>query len=425
MQQSNKVVGLLTTFYSLDPAYSLASVVEAQLHGLVKYGYKTIFYAHDNFTDPDHRIPEGVEVRKVIPRFLLVDYSANQTPATDLEEQGKKVFTALMEHAQDVDVLINHDWILQGWFLPYAIGLHNFAKANRKIKHLNWIHSNPSSMPAGLDYPHKFRYTLPDNSKLVYLNNYGIVAAAEAYNTFPKDVRIVYNSVDPRLFFDPHPLVNKLINEYGILDVDFLQVYPVSTPRMVAGKGLHTLIDIFAKLKQERKKVCLVVANAHANDKREKQLIAETLSYASQKGLSQRELIFSSLLLAPTYELGVPRKVISDLFRLTNLFVFPSVSENCSLILLEAMLSKNLLILNSNVPPMREFAKENALYFDFGGMGTNVEYTDRDGFMRDVARIIISEFNNNRALRAANDLKKHFNFNYIIQEQLVPIIEGE
>lgn len=416
-----KTVGILTTFANLHPSYSLASVVEAQLHALKNHGYKTILFTHDNFKDDD-RIPEGVEIRKVIPRGLLVDYGANQKPHEDLESQAKEIYNVLIENARDCDVLINHDWILVGWFLPYCIALHNFAKEVRHIKHLNWVHSVPSPMPAGLDFPHKFRYMLPDNSKLVYLNNFGLVQAAEAYNTFPKDVRIVYNPVDPRLFFDLHPLVHKLIKEYGILDADFLQVYPVSTPRMVSGKGLHTLIDIFSKLKLEGKKVCLVICNAHANDKREKQLIAETISYASQKGLNQSELVFSSMMDVPTYELGVSRKVVSDLFRLANLFVFPSTSENCSLILLEAMLSNNMLILNSNVPSMREFGKDMALYFEFGGKDSNVEYQNKDKYMHEVALHIISEMKQNKALRASNEIKKYFNYSHVFKTQIEPLL---
>src|SRR3990167_8339059 len=146
------------------------------------------------------------------------------------------------------------------------------------------------------------------------------------------------------------------------------------------------------------KKVKLVVCNAHANDKREKQLIAETLSFATQKGLNASEIIFTSLENPPENELGVPREVVSQLFQLSNIFIFPSISENCSLVLLEAMLSKNLLVLNDSVMPMREFGKENALYFKFGGLDENVNYDDKDRFIGDVAKIINAEFTNNKTI---------------------------
>jgi len=88
----------------------------------------------------------------------------------------------------------------------------------------------------------------------------------------------------------------------------------------------------------------LVIANAHANAEREKQTIEALLQRAEEKGLQRTELVFTSLEEGGKYELGVPRSVVSQLFQLSNLFIFPTTSENCSLILLEAMLSKNLFV---------------------------------------------------------------------------------
>lgn len=414
-----KTVGILTTFYEFSTSYSLCSVVEAQLKALVKYGYKTVLFTHDNFKD-DEKVPEDVEIRKIVPRFLLVDYSAHQDVSPDLDNQANEAYEALKKNCGDIDIILEHDLIFQAWFLPYCMAIHKYAKES-SVKWFHWIHSNPSMKPEGAKFPHTLRYTLPNNSKLVYLNNHYHIRAAEAYNAFPKDVRIVYNPLDPRIFMELDPLVESLINKYDILSTDYLQVYPVSTPRMLSGKQLHVIIEIMSRLKKMGKKVAIIVCNAHANDKREKQLIGETIAQASLLGITRNELIFTSLEDEPKYEHGVDRKVVSQLFQLSNLFIFPSVSENCSLILLEAMLSKCLLVLNESVPPMREFAKENALYFKFGGMEEILNYDDREKFMEDVAKIIISEMNTNRALKASNDIKKHYSYDHIFTTQIMPL----
>ena len=67
-------VGILTTFYDFDRAYSLVSVVEEQLLMLKEGGHQPILFVHDNF-NADSEVPEGIEIRKVVPRFTLVDYS--------------------------------------------------------------------------------------------------------------------------------------------------------------------------------------------------------------------------------------------------------------------------------------------------------------------------------------------------------------
>ena len=414
-------IGILTTFYEFSSSYSLHSVVESQLVALVKNGYDTVLFVHDNFKE-DAKVPKGVEIRKIVPRFTLIDYSNFQEPAEQLEEQAKTALEAFRKHTTDIDIMFEHDFLLQGWFLPYCLAIHKLAQES-KMKWFHWIHSVPSGH-TDAKYPHNMRFVLPENSKLVYLNNYHLVRAAETYQIFPKDVRVVYNALDPRLFLNLHPLVHSLIDKYGILEADFIQVYPLSTPRMVSGKGLNTVIDIMGKLKKQRRSVKLVVCNAHANDNREKQLIAETQSYASQQGLSANEVIFTSLE-DTSYELGVPREVVSQLFQLSNLFIFPSTSENCSLILLEAMLSKCLLVLNENVPPMREFGKENAIYFQFGSHDDKVNYTDKDKFNEDVAKIIISEFENNKALKAQLDIRKNYSYDTVFKKMILPLLHEQ
>lgn len=416
-----KKVGILTTFYEFDSAYSLHSVVESQLVALLKNGYNPVLFVHDNFNDDD-KVPKGVEIRKIVPRFTLIDYSGFQKPAEQLEDQADTAYKAFKEHSKDIDIMLEHDLIFQGWFLPYCMAIHKLAKESN-IKWFHWIHSAPSVRP-DVGYPHSLRFTLPENSKLVYLNNFHILKIAEAYGIYPKDVKVVNNPLDPRLFMNLHPLVESLIAKYGLLDADFIQVYPLSTPRMVSGKGLNTVIEIMGQLKKQNRKVKLIVCNAHANDKREKQLIAETQSFATTQGLSATEVIFTSLE-DQGYELGVPREVVSQLFQLSNLFIFPSQSENCSLVLLEAMLSKCLLILNEDVGAMREFAKENALYFKFGSNETTINYDDRDAYMADVAKIITSEFASNKALRASVDIKKNHNYQAIFEKQILPLIHND
>lgn len=414
-------IGILTTFYELNPAYSLSTVVESQLRSLVKAGYKTVFFVHDNFKSDD-QVPEGVEVRKIVPRFLLVDYADHREPMSDLQQQADKAYEAIKENTKDVDVIIAHDLIFQGWFLPYCMAIHKLAEES-DIKWLHWVHSVPHMQPSNLKHPHTLRYHLPRNSKLVYLNHHDVVRVAEAWNTFPKDVKVVHNPLDPRLFMNLHPLVTSLIDKYGLLEADIIQAYPVSTPRMVDGKKVKDVIKIFAQLKKLGKDVRLIVCNAHANDKREKDTIAGCLNYANQHGLSAGEVIFTSLEDAPTYEQGVPREVISQLFQLSNVFIFPTISENCSLILLEAMLSKNLCILNKSVESLYEFGKENALYFDFGSIHKDVNINDFDKYTHDIAQIIVSELGVNKSLCASANVRQHHNFEYILK-QIEPLFYG-
>lgn len=413
-------IAILTPLDKWDNSYSLCSVIQAQLMGLVKNDYKPVLFTCTNFKDDD-QVPEGAEIRKIIPTFLYIDYSDHREVDEECHKNAEKVYQALRENLEDIGVVFEHDILLQGWFLPHAMAIHKLAKETQ-IKWFHWIHSVPSPKPANIKYPHNLRYELPPNSKLVYLNNHDIIKAAEAYGLFPKDVRIVYNALDPRLFWTLHPLVKDLIDKYDLLSADFIQVYPLSTPRAMGNKQLGIVLEVMGELKKSGKKIRLIVPNAHANARVHKEQIAEIYSYANKQGINASELILTSLEDPPNYELGIPREAVSDLFRLSNLFIFPSTSENCSLILLEAMLSGCLLILNESFPPMREFGQENALYFKFGSAVENVEWNDRQKFIGDVAKIIISEFNVNKSLKVANKIKQEFNYEFLFRNQIEPLL---
>ena len=410
--------GILTTFYDWDRAYSLVSVVEEQLRSLLENGYEPVLFVHDNFT-ADNEIPDGVEIRKVIPRFKLVDYGGFQPIESGFEEETKIVQKALEEHLKDIDVVFTHDWIFQGWFLVYNVGMR-LAEPNLKCKWFHWIHSAPSPRPENLELPHDCRYKTMPNSKLIYMNNYDSLRLAEMYGGVLDDVRVVHNPLDPRTFWNLSPLTIDLISKYKLLDADIIDVYPVSSTRF-EGKQVNRVIQIMSELKKQGKSVRFICPNAHANADKEKKAIEELIHYGIERGLTREELIFTSLE-GTNWELGVPHEIVRELFQLSNLFIFPTLSENCPLILLEAALSKCLLVLNEDFPPLRDFFGKDALYFKFSSVSQKTEYSNEEQFFSEVAKIIIGELNKNKSLNVFNILRQKFNRTWIFKNELEPII---
>lgn len=408
---------VLTTFYAWDKAYSLTSVVENQLIALVKYGYNPVLFVHDNFKDED-KLPKGIEIRKVIPRFLLKDYSNNKTVEPDFWNQVETIKKVLEEHLKNIDVVLTHDWIFQGWFLNYNVAMRK-AQPNLKCKWLHWIHSAPSGRPAGISYPQDCRYSTMPNSKLIYMNNYDTLRLAEMYSGTLDDVRVVYNPLDPRSFYDLQPLTKQLIDKYSLLNADIIDVYPVSSTRF-DGKQVKKVIKLLGKIKEHGKSVRFICCNAHANAEREKKEVESMIHYGIEFGLTRQEIIFTSFE-GKEYEQGVSHEIVRDLFQLSNLFIFPTLSENCPLILLEAALSKCLLVLNESFPALRDFFGENALYFRFGSLLFNESYNDEERWYYEVAQIIIGELNKNRPLNAFTKLRQKFNYDIIFKQQLEPL----
>lgn len=419
-------VAILTSFYNFESSYSLCTVVSNQLTSLVKYGYNPVLFVLPSFKD-DALVPEGVEIRKVVPQIILEPYHAhifskNVDIVAKLEADKKVVIEAFEKHFTDIDVMITHDFILVDDYLPYATAMN---EANLpKIRWLNWIHSAPSARFEGCaDYPWKYQYSVMPNSKIVYLNNTDQVLVAERYAGQITDVAVVHNPTDPRTFFKFTDLASKMIDKFKLLDADILQVYPLSTPRMVDNKQVHKVIEIFGKLKALGQNVRLVICNAHANADGEKNLITGMKQLALDNGLDiKNEVVFTSMIEPPTYEHGVSHDVVRDLFLLSNLFIFPTTSENAPLILLEAASCRNLLVLNDDFLPLREFFNENALYFGFGSARINRNYDDEEKYLEDVARIIIAELSRNRPLNSFKHWKKYYNNDRIFTEQIEPLL---
>jgi hypothetical protein len=397
-----KRVGILTTFTDLDTSYSLASVVYDQLVMHIKAGYETVLYTLPSFTG---KVPSGVEVKKIIPQFVLENYKGMSYP-DNWKDEAKKVRDVLNEHARDLDYIIAHDWVFIDTYLPYNIGLR---EADLKARKFHWIHSAPSPRPEITDNPHANRYSLPPHSKLVYLNHDKALHLAEMYGTTLRNVRVVPNSIDPRTFWELDPLVETIIEKYDLFSKDIISVYPVSTPRMVDGKQLDTLIKIHVSLNNLGVKTALIVPNAHCNAPAEKESV-KAMHELAQRGGLHNQLVFTSDL---GFDMGVSRKVVSDLFRISNVFIFPSVSENCSLILHEARISGNLIVLNKDCTGFQEFGGHNALYFKMGNLDMGIRNYEnalkKDHYYNDMAKIIKSEYENNKALKSKSEAIKQYN----------------
>lgn len=417
-------IGILTTFSDFDTSYSLVSVVKNQLEMLTKNGYPTVLFTLPQFKD-DAMVPKGVEIRKIVPQFKLEPYGTYDLTIKvpfEFEVHAKTAQTAFEDNMQDINVMLTHDIFFINSYLIYNKACRDAMIGKLKgIRWFNWIHSGPSPRPSDIPYPHNLRYSVPPNSKMIYLNDTDVLKMAEMYGGTLGDFRVVRNPMDLPEFFAFHPLTKQIYNDYKLWEADIIQTYPVSTPRMESNKQVSKVIKVFSKLKQQGKKVRLIICNAHANAQNEKDAVESMLRLAEGEGLTREEIIFTSLVNAPLWEHGVPHSVVKDFFSLSNLFVFPSVSENCPLILLEAAACKNLLVLNNSFPVFKDFFAESALYFEFGSLVKNVDYKDIEKYFFEVALIIIGELTRERSYKSSIELRHKYNLDFVFKNYLEPL----
>lgn len=416
-----KKVAVLTTFDRIDPQYSLTSIVKEQLICLSKYfsdpKRKPVFIALEGCEDIGI---EGVETRAVIPRYHLTDYQVGVTKKPDFEEQVYGTEKALLNNLKDVSIVFTHDIIFQTWFLPHNQAIRNVAEKLPNIRWYHWIHSAPSMRPNVLEYPHTLRFSLSPNSKIVVLNDYHVRWACEQYGCWDKDVRVVNNPRDPRSFFDMHPLSVELIETYGLLEADVMATYPAS---MIRGKQHDIIIKIMAKINELGKTAKVVFCNSYANAEQDKKYIDYLKNIAREWGL-KRGVVFTSEH-DPRYELGVPNQVVRDMFLISNVFINPGKSEGDSLIIKEAALTKNLLVLNEDLPQVKEIYGDTALYFRFSSDYQKTEYLNEEQYFGDIAKIILANLKWYKPMKSFSLVKNKHNRDTIFRDQILSLIYEE
>lgn len=207
---------------------------------------------------------------------------------------------------------------------------------------------------------------------MVALNTADLPYLQRYYDAGPESFVSIPNPRDIRVFYGMPQRASDLVTKHGLHLADVFQVFPLSSTRMQA-KGVVKVIDIFnALLKLDPELTCrLLIADAHANGPKaesERDLVKE---YAKRNGLPDGVLCFASGLVDPSdnhvLSQGLDAASIRCLFQLANVFIFPTTSEAGSLVLMEAALAGNLLVLNESLPCMADYiSSTDAIWVPFG-----------------------------------------------------------
>jgi hypothetical protein len=392
-------IGILTAFSEMLDHYSLTSVVRSQIKMIASAGHEPVLMVQDDF---EWKIQETalsnlVEVRKTIPAFNKIDYMG-----LDVTQEHAalvpKIAERILQDVADLSAIFTHDLIFTGWNLPINLALQAAARVSGPYFH--WVHSVPSG--------HRPYWNLPENSWLVYPNQTDRVRCAENFRTWRDRVLVVPHVVDLREFHVRTQVANRLITEFDVLGADLVQVYPIPQDR-AKHKGVKEVIEIFGHLKALGKSVRLIFPNAWCNVEERKREVTDYLVLAAQSGLMPQEVIFTSQW-RPDLSLGLSQEAVSDLALCGNLFVCPTWSETFGLSLAEAALSGCLLVLNENLPMLREVCggAANAVWAEFGSFCQATQFVNRKKYLRDIAKIILHTFENSPELMSRTHYRQKY-----------------
>lgn len=431
----SKRVAILTTFASVDEAYSLIGVVQTQIRMLVAAGYKPVVIVKKGFIPKQAFSLSEVELRytPIVPTSNYISEVIDKTFKQDVE----KLKQSLIENLKDIDIVITHDLIYQPESLKLNVAARRAIREDdhiRRIRWLHWVHSATSPQILGKELKQGDSYfdiisqRFP-NSFVIFPNAYSIPRVARNFGFEEDQVKVVHHATNLPSFCHWDPLMTQLVMEKNMLDSDAIDVYPV---RLDRGKQVEVVIKIMAQLKKLDYSVRVIIVDFHSTGGDKVIYRKELEKIAIDWGLNDQEVVFTSQY-HPKWRASVPSKVIHDLFELSNVFIMPSRSETYSLVTQEAALLGNLLVLNHDFAPFRDIYGRNAIYkqfsanIGFDGLDGNIEttYGDEKLYYRDVAMRIKYELENNMVLAQQRRLRKYRNPMWVFRNELEPLFYAD
>ena len=392
-------IAIFTTFRNMPESYSLVNDVIDQIKTLKRYGHEVVFYAQEGCEG------RGIEceMRTLVPHFKLEKNVVN--------EKYKQIFIEFIkEELSQFDVVITHDLM---YLQSYATHRAAIMESNIDTKWIHWAHSgNRDNL--NIKMPH---------AKYIYMNYTDVPRWTKSLGLEVDDARVVFNDKDPSLFFDWHDVTKQISKKIDLFNRDIMQVYPLCSTRMDS-KGIDHVIRTFGALKRLGNNVLLILCNSNAKNTGDK--IKQKLELAESHGLTEDEIFFTSTLSDETVR-GVPRQVVRDLMLISNLFVFPSLSEVCSNVLLEASMCKQLLVLNKSFPSFFDFGEEGktCLGYPFGSV-LKADFTFRQKTEYDkLAKSIHEELITSKPLQQQMKIMRATNLDSIYKNQLGPLLNED
>ena len=450
-------IAILTTLTDVSPAYSLTGIILDQARTLAEHGYEVDLLLLRNFKASDKKLLEDdplINPCFVLPQTILVDYQPTQKAVSDSDKGKKLGFESqvkvhlegndredgYMKILEPYDVVIDHDIMFLSWFIPMNKALRAVMDAHPDKNYLHWVHSRPTEGPPGTCYPSTLRYTSAPGT-YVYLNDTHRQLVSICYQLPMRRVATVYNAKDIRDVCDFQLETRQLISEYGLMDHQILQSYAISTPRWT-DKGVRQLLKLWGKWREQKIHARLVLVTAHSNSERDKPHIKAIEDYTKKCGLRIDDDVilthrFANLMIKREKSNErkwrewlhcVPREVVRDLTILSNIFVFPTSSEVCSLVQAEAAVLGKPMILNQDFEPLFDFtAKGGVMKYSFtnsdpDGVKADPNF-DPDRHYAAVAREVW--LNLGRDLTFINTTQartRTYNRDWIFENQLEPLL---
>lgn len=330
-------VAILTALHSFESAYSPGKIIRDQVWMLERAGIEVVLYVKQGF-DPKHgTLPCIAPVQ--VPGFMGRPV---QTVASDFEAR-------MLPELASYDAILAHDLFFLDMFRGYREGIRLVAP-KIPARWFHWTHSTPR--------PQREAEGVPGHA-FIALNHESVPSLAKMHSIPESAVRVVWNSSDVTDLLSPE--AKGVVDELKLLDCDILGVLPFSVGR-AKDKGIDKAMRVYARL-GDNFRVKVFLAGCRMNMGKPRSEKARLDAEFKELGIEY----WWATDVRPRWLEFVPNKVVRELTALSNLFLWATRGEACSLAIAEARTSGGPLVVlpEKGVQGMTEFSDEDCLLTDF------------------------------------------------------------
>jgi glycosyltransferase involved in cell wall biosynthesis len=352
------------------------------------------------------------------------------TVSADFEALVDQQIGALMTLLDGCDTCIVHNIHTLNKNLPLTAALRRLTES-MPIRWLAWAHdlawTNEQYLPE-LRPGHPWdllRQPWP-NTIYVTVSEPRRAELAALFDLPPESIQVVFPGVDPARFFRWTDTTRRIVDQLGLLDADGILLLPA---RLTRRKNIAAALWTLAAIRQQAAQVparepdgITPIASQVAGDFRlivtgppgphnpaNPGYLGELLDLRRQLGLEGAAHFL--------YELDDPPLIpdddtLADLYLLADGLFFPSTQEGFGIPMLEAGLAR-LPAYAADIPPLRATGQTQALYFDPVGSPPDA-----------IAGRVLAHLSANAAYQFRLRVRKHYRWDAIIRDQIMPLIEG-
>ena len=362
---------------------------------------------------------EQIDPRILFTRLPLVDSRHEDILALKKDlDQGHipQGFDAIVQEikSQLIEIIGNTDWLIAhnvcslNKNLALTAALKQISENQIKLQFILWHHDLAWTTPRYRNelhngYPWDLLRTDWPQVKQVVVSESRQIELAKLLNVSNRRINVVPNGIDAAYFWKFELQTQEIYKRLDLISADPLLLLPVRiTPR----KNIEYALKVVAELRKRFNNARLVVTGPLGPHN------PTNAEYLKRLVELRRELNIegSAYFLAELIDRPLSNEVISDLYRLSDLLIFPSREEGFGIPILEAGLA-GIPVFCADIAPFRELG------------GSQVTYFSLDTDPSDLAAQLIKSLESSSVFALRKRVLQNYSWEKIYTTKIAPLLK--